>query len=248
MRIALEQGLPRLKPHPIDPEKRINIVCFGPSLRKTWEKAVNGWPIATVSGAHDFLIERGVIPDFHLDCDPRKHKVQYIRKPHKNVHYLMGTSAHPLAWELLKGHKVTQWHMRQGPKTGEWIVKNDPGTLMFDGGSTVALQAIHVLGSQGYAKFNLFGLDGCFEGEDFHASPAKYPKQTVVHVECEGRMWKTTDLMVNMILEFLRNRDAYDIELNVFGDGLLNAMCREADRKNLEERLGNSVSTISVPG
>ena len=52
-----------------------SIVCYGPSLIDTWEdiklEKEAGNFIVTVSGAHDFLIERGIIPDVHIECDPR---------------------------------------------------------------------------------------------------------------------------------------------------------------------------------
>jgi len=49
-------------------EKRsepIAIACFGPSLRDTWENIKKFKYIITCSGAHKFLIERGIIPTWH---------------------------------------------------------------------------------------------------------------------------------------------------------------------------------------
>src|SRR6266446_2438816 len=52
----------------IDP---IAIVCFGPSLNDTWEKIRDFKYIMTCSGAHKFLIDRGIIPTWHAEVDPR---------------------------------------------------------------------------------------------------------------------------------------------------------------------------------
>src|SRR5690349_14066304 len=73
------------------------IVCFGPSLNQTWQeiRRLNIRHIFTCSGSHKFLIERGVIPTWHVEVDPRPHKVQLIGKPHPDVEYLIASTCHP---------------------------------------------------------------------------------------------------------------------------------------------------------
>ena len=68
MRIALNKGLPRLEAVPIDEEKSISIACYGPSLEDTWRDIKH--PIISVSGALHFLTGKGIVPDYHVDCDP----------------------------------------------------------------------------------------------------------------------------------------------------------------------------------
>jgi len=64
-------------------DKWASIVCYGPSLADTWK--VIKRPIVTVSGAHDYLVDRGIVPDFHVDCDPRAHKARMLKKPQKGT-------------------------------------------------------------------------------------------------------------------------------------------------------------------
>src|SRR5262245_22881028 len=45
----------------------IAVVCYGPSLNETWEQVKGFDYIISCSGAHKFLVERGVIPTFHVD-------------------------------------------------------------------------------------------------------------------------------------------------------------------------------------
>src|SRR5678815_2491952 len=45
----------------------IAIVCSGPSLAQTWEQVKMCNHVLTCSGAHDYLIERGIIPNFHME-------------------------------------------------------------------------------------------------------------------------------------------------------------------------------------
>jgi uncharacterized Rossmann fold enzyme len=81
--MAKSMHLPLLKKKGKFNDRRMTIACYGPSLEDTWRQLKH--PIMTVSGAHDYLVERGVIPDFHVDCDPRAHKAEMLRKPQKET-------------------------------------------------------------------------------------------------------------------------------------------------------------------
>jgi uncharacterized Rossmann fold enzyme len=67
--------LPRLTLQPLQAEA-VSIVGYGPSLADTW-KDISG-PVVTVSGAHDYLVERGITPDWHVECDGRDHKTKHL--------------------------------------------------------------------------------------------------------------------------------------------------------------------------
>jgi hypothetical protein len=74
----------------------IAIVCYGPSLASTWEQIKDYKYIMSCSGAHKFLMDRGIIPTWHLEVDPRAHKVQLIGKPHPSVEYVIASTCHSL--------------------------------------------------------------------------------------------------------------------------------------------------------
>src|SRR6267142_2328196 len=48
----------------------IALVCYGPSLNDTWERVRDFKYVMTCSGAHRFLLERGVVPTWHTEVDP----------------------------------------------------------------------------------------------------------------------------------------------------------------------------------
>src|SRR5258708_4739592 len=50
-------------------DEPIAIVCFGPSLNDTWKQVRDFKYIMTCSGAHRFLIDRGIIPTWHTEVD-----------------------------------------------------------------------------------------------------------------------------------------------------------------------------------
>ena len=200
----------------------MSIVGYGPSLHKTWKYLKR--PIMTVSGAHDFLIENGVIPDFHMDCDPREHKAIFVQKPHPGVHYLMSSVCHPKAWDYLEGMKVSLWHLHNGPETAEWIAKHDPGANMIGGGSTAGMRALEIGSMLGYKKFEIHGIDNSFQEGERHAGPHPGKKQNMVKVNCDGRWYESTPQMIEAAKEMITFIENYDVEMTFYGDGLQQAM------------------------
>lgn len=218
LRIGVSQGYPSIQLGKIRDEA-ICIVGYGPSLHDTW-KEITG-PCLTVSGAHDFLCERGIIPTYHAECDGRDHKVKHLEKPNKETEYLISTLVNPKIWEQLEGCKVTVWHNAMGKHVVDWIGENDPGTILVAGGSVIGQAAIHLAGILGYRRFKLFGMDGNFRGDDRHAGPHYGPPQRVI----ERMGWKTTPQMSNAVDEFgWLKRDHPELEFTIYGDSLLKAL------------------------
>jgi hypothetical protein len=117
----------RIEPYYKPRNEPIAIVCFGPSLNDTWERIKNFKYVMSCSGAHKFLIEKGIIPTWHVEVDPRQHKIHLIGQPHKDVEYLIASTCHPKVLEHLKGFNVKLWHVFD-PKDevilpkGEWML------------------------------------------------------------------------------------------------------------------------------
>ena len=200
----------------------MSIVCYGPSLRDTWKHIKR--PIMTVSGAHDFLIGRGVVPDYHVDCDPRDHKVKMLH-PAKAVKYRMATCCHPSLWEKLKGYDVELWHLHNDAHTEEWVRANDPGANMLGGGSTAGMRALEVASMLGYRRFEIHGMDASYESAEVrHAGPHDGKKQNVVEVNVDGAWFKSSPQMVEAAKEVITFIQNYDCELSFHGHGLTQAM------------------------
>lgn len=214
---ALEQDFPRLAAHP-QTEERMALACFGPSLADTWQDIRH--PIMTCSGAHDFLIERGIVPDYHVECDPRPHKVVTTSKPHAGCTYLMASCCDPQTWKNLRGQRVYLWHMDNGPETREWLEKNDPMSIILGTGSTVGLRAFHVAGMLGYSKFDVYGMDGNYRDGNYRAGPLDAPPQGVYTYKIKGRKFKTTDQAVNAMHELYGAIQTYGIDVRLHGDSM----------------------------
>ncbi len=238
---ALRLGFPRLAPASKTRDESISIVCYGPSLRDTWKEITR--PIMSVSGAHDFLIERGIVPDYHLDSDPREHKAEFVRNSHPAVHYLMASCSSPKAWEYLKGRTVTVWHSVNSLANSQWLVKNDPEASQFIGGSTAGLRAIEVCGVMGFNRFRIFGMDSSYRFEDGEtvthsgAHNGKEQRRLIVTEPRSGRMFLTSPQLIEAAREFLKYIGERPIRsMKVHGDGLLQEMYFQAATQLLEEK------------
>lgn len=216
---AVGWGFPKIKLEPLR-DDCLSVVGFGPSLIDTWQDIKH--PLITTSGAHDFLIERGVIPDYHAQCDGRDHQVKFLEAPQKDTTYLMASICPPAIWPILKGHDVRLWHNAHGNHVVRWIGSNDPGGILVAGGSNIGLSAIHLGGIMGFRRFKAYGFDGCYRDFKRHAGIHHDPmKQTIVRRWVGDRKWFTSPQMSNACDEFLNLLDTAGIEIEVFGDCLL---------------------------
>jgi hypothetical protein len=213
---CVSSGFPRLRLRPIQ-DHPISIVGYGPSLAETWKELKP--PVFTVSGAHDFLLDRGIVPDYHAECDGRDHKVRHLERPQEKTTYLMASVCNPKAWELLKNNKVEYWHCAHGQHVVEWIGKNDDGAILVAGGSTVGLSAIHLAGILGYRSFKLYGFDGNLRDGKRHAGEHYGPSQRLI--EREG--WTTTPQMSNACDELLWLKNE-NLEIEIVGESLMKSL------------------------
>lgn len=257
---ALTLGLPRLEPVPIVEGRALSIACYGPSLKETWQALQR--PILSMSGATRWLAERGVVPDFHVDMDPRNYKKDNIDPPVPGVHYLMASVCCPDFFRILRDQRVTLWHTfsgrgPDGRDTYDWVAEHDPGAVVVHGGSTIGLTAIHLGGLLGYRHFEIHGMDGSFADGARHAGAHSGKTQD------DGTTWRaggvayrTSKIMANAVAETLNTAKNFPIFTVFHGEGLTQALVREADLRNAccadqaekAERVRRSVATfVPVP-
>ena len=229
MALCLRQNLPKLSAVDIG-DGVMSIACYGPTLKDTWQDLRH--PIISVSGSHDFLIERGIIPDFHLDMDPRPHKLKHIFHPHKDIQYLMASVCHPFTWGILKGYNVKTWHVVSGKGTRAWLERYDPGSCLVAGGSSIGLAAIHVAGLLGYRRFEIFGMDGCWKGNDRHAGIHYGHSHDQIDFTANGHTWKTSKIMMNANTELINMLRHFPFFAILHGEGLQQDMVIDAGLEN----------------
>lgn len=219
-RIEAREGSEGLRAEPIA------IVCFGPSLADTWEQVKDFKFIMTCSGSHKFLLERGIVPTWHVEVDPRAHKCLLLGTPHPDTEYLIASTCHPKLIDHLEGFKVKLWHvfdnaqdaMRTLPR-GEWALT---------GGCSVGLRAMTVARFMGFTDQHIFGMDGSEGRTGKHADA--HPNQPKGHcmVEYGGKEYRTT----TGYLEAARTtwhelNQMPDVKATFYGDGLVQAMAKD---------------------
>jgi hypothetical protein len=223
-------------------EKRsdpVAIVCYGPSLNQTWEKVRDFKFTMTCSGAHRFLIDRGSTSTWHVEVDPRKHKVDLVGAPHKDVEYLIASTCHPDYFKHLDGFNVKLWHVFDPHEdsvrvlpAGEWALK---------GGCGAGLRAMTIARFFGFTDLHVFGMDGSEGLENDPAPTGKHagthPNQAKTFQLCEyppgsGIRYRTTPAFLEAARQTWHELDEMpDVTARFYGEGLVQAMSRDYRRK-----------------
>lgn len=228
MQTAIHAGFTFMEKAKAFHDGKLSIVCYGPTLLDTWQSIQR--PVMTVSGAHDFLIERGIVPDFHVECDPRQHKAAMMKRPQESTEYLMASVCHPDFWEILDNRKVQLWHLINGEdlSTVEWVANHHPAGMscLIGGGSTVGQRAMNVAAALGYRRFRMYGMD-CSFTDKLHAGEHSNPKAQIVTMVTTGnRVFKTTKQLLQSAREMEQFLLTADAEVEFYGDGLMQELAR----------------------
>lgn len=225
--LQIEQNNSRVKSR-LNPEQKLKdepiaLVCFGPSLNDTWQELKNFKYIMSCSGAHKFLIDRGIIPTWHVEVDPREHKVTLMGKPHTDVNYLIASTCSPKLLDHLESFNVTLWHVFDGEEDAKRSLPHDEWALT--GGCSVGLRCMTLARFMGFTDQHIFGMDGS-EGKsgkhaDVHPSQAKATNTTIFN----GVEYKTTPAFLQAANEtFHELNQMPDVRPVFYGEGLVQAM------------------------
>lgn len=214
-------------------EDPVAVVGFGPSLQDTWEQIQNFKYVISCSGSHKFLIERGIIPTWHVEVDPRPHKVQLIGPPQKETTYLIASTCHKDVFDHLEGHTVLLWHVFDAGDEGRRLLPH--GEWAITGGCDVGLRAITIAGFLGFRNLHIFGMDGC--GRDTSHADA-HPNAVKKYLPCEydGVTYQTTPALLEAARSVEHELSAMPaINATFYGEGLIQHMARNFKRKDVKE-------------
>jgi uncharacterized Rossmann fold enzyme len=227
--LQIEQNIKRVAGrlglhHPLRSDP-IAVVGYGPSLAETWEQVKDYDTIITCSGAHKFLLERGVVPTYHLDVDPRPHKAQLIGTPHPDVEYLMASTCHKDVFDLLEGYNVKLWHIFDSEEEGLRILP--PGEWSLTGGAGAGLRAMVVARVLGFTDLRVFGIDGSDGPTGKHAGAHPSQAKKRFAVDHGGVTYYTTPAFLECAKAVFHELDAMpDVTATFYGEGLVQAMAR----------------------
>ena len=208
----------------------VAVVGFAPSLNDTWEKIREFKYIITCSGSHKFLIERGIVPTWHVEVDPRPHKVALLGTPHPDVTYLPASTCHPEYFDHLEKHnaKVKLWHVFDATDDGIRLLP--PGEWAITGGCDVGLRSLTIAGFLGFRELHVFGMDGCAkgQGEQRHAADHPYGKQPYCYCDYKGVRYWTTPAMLEAARQVFHELDQMPkLKATFYGNGLIQEMAKD---------------------
>jgi hypothetical protein len=234
VKAACQRISKRISPAPVH-ERRAIIACYGPSLRDTIEHlrqaaADPNADVVSVSGAHDFLIEHGIVPKYHVECDPRPHKADNIERGHPDVQYLLASTIHEVLFNKLEGHDVRLWHVATPEHSMKLIteLRENPKHIISGGGS-VGLRSIPLMYTMGYRSMSIFAMDCSFadQGKQQWAGKHAGKKQDLAEVECNGRTFVSSPILMSYAANFWEMvQKVEDLDVRLYGDGLLQEMAR----------------------
>jgi uncharacterized Rossmann fold enzyme len=226
IRLALERKLPRIDPVKEVRTEPIAVVCFGPSLQDTWQKISEFKFVMSCSGSHKFLVDRHIIPTWHVEVDPRAHKVGLMGQPQHETTYLIASTCHPAVFDHLKEYSVQLWHVFDNDQeaqrilpTGEWAVF---------GGCDVGLRAMALARFFGFTQLHIFGKDGNEREGQKHASehPKESPAESSFVMYNNKKYFTTTGFFEAARQTFHELDQMPDVVATFYGEGLVQDMAK----------------------
>jgi len=212
IRSAMERDVPWMDALPTH-GGRWNVCAGGPSLRKEVKriKKAKG-VIVSVNGTHNYLLSKGVKPDYFVLTDPQEHCKRFVKRPQKDVTYLVAAHCDPKVFDRLEGYDCRLWF----PLDYEL-----PVPVSIGGGTTVGLRAINIGFTLGYRDIHLWGFDGCIK-ESHHAypQPENDGEETRI-VKYRGKEFEMTDWMINQAANFDELMRKHQLNITVHTPGVI---------------------------
>lgn len=239
IRHAMTLGLPEVQYQPEHGDTLV-IVASAPSLRleEIRQHVGPGYTIACVNGAHHWLIDRGITPDYCVLADSYDGMGAIIGEPNGAVRYYVASQCHPDLFAYLQNSSVVLWHCWAGREflgcdMTDIVDVDGPKSWIVHGGCTAALRAMNLGYLLGFRKFVIHGLDSSFEeGGPTHVIPNTPCSGDHIQIEYAGRTFTTTPGLAYQAqnFEYLFCCVFNHCRIKVFGDGLIPHMARHLSR------------------
>lgn len=196
---SIRRGHPQVRPQPVQPG-RIILVGSGPSLNDTedelramvWQNGKHD-ALVTLNGAYHWCRERGLRPQTQIVMDARPSNARFVTPEVPFCNYLLASQCAPAVWDAVASyphvwlfHPVVKDEGQTSAILDEYYAGN---WLGIGGGTTVVTRAIFLLRCMGYVRFELFGIDCCWQGNAHHAlaQPENaHDRATVITVTVKG--------------------------------------------------------------
>ena len=237
----IRRQVPQAYRHQKNPET-VALVCGGPSLAKTKDDLIEavseGAKVVALNGAYQWCIDNGIRPKGMVMLDARQFNARFVETPVDGCKYFLASQCHPDAFELCRDRDVMIFHcVSTGEDEYRMLKDYYFGQLVpIPIGTTVAIKAIQLLNLLGFGRFDIFGFDSCWLGDEHHAYPQSendLDKYMPVWLTPEGHpelaeKFFCAPWMMRQAQDFqkLVHDRGDEFELSVRGDGLIAATLR----------------------
>jgi hypothetical protein len=201
---------------------------------------IDGAVVWSLNGAAAYLHKNNIISTAQVIADAREENAGFVAYVRSGEH-ILSTTCHAAVFDAVQRfsqYDITLW---SPDMDGMQAVLDELGLdnkLMIGGGPTVGLKAMCIGLARGYRKFELFGFDSSYSGDDGHA----YPQQLNEHDEridvwVDGRKFVCAPWMYRQAQHFqaqVKAMAALGCEINVHGDGLIPWLARAMARPTTE--------------
>jgi uncharacterized Rossmann fold enzyme len=217
-------------------EGKIAVVCYGPSLNDTWQKIKDFNYVITGSGSHKFLLQRGIVPNWHVEVDPREHKVKLLGEPSDGTEYLIASTCHPKLFERLKNYRLKLWHIFDSEEEGLRVLPR--GEWALTGGANVGLRQMCIARYFGFRELHVFGMDGCEGKTGKHAASHPAQAKGASVTTYDGVDYRVTPAFLECAKRTFAELDQlHDVNATFYGEGLVQHMSRNYVRKPVENTI-----------
>ena len=245
IRSACERGLPEVgvfEPH----ERTLALCGYGPSLREFVDELKNTKAdILTTSGAHDVLVDAGVYPTYHVECDAQKHKAKLLQKPNDVTRYLIASCCHPDVFENLRGRNVALWHIAHSKEEDAEVDQHVKRAVKVIGAPSSGGRSMGLAFVMGFRRFMVYGMDSSFPFDESidekeqlqHAGDHPNQDWNSKHVfrtdPINGKAYYTTLPLLIAAQSFYTIAEKTQGKFLIRGDSMLAAMVKARDHERL---------------
>jgi len=212
-----------------------------PDVKKEQAKGI---PIVAVKGAHDLLVENGILPDYYINVDPRD-RTNTVQRKNQHTQYLIASRCPPALFDYLADCNVKLFHTFN-------YENNFPelhGKPQVTGGSTSGLRMVMMGYGWGYRRFIFFGMDSCVEDrrKRFYGDPM--PPEKLMDVRCGDETFTCNGAMALQAQDFRDMlRHMPDCEFDIRGGGLLAKINEEFNARRLSASRRSNDGKLPLPG
>lgn len=170
-------------------------------------------PIFAVNGAHDFLVENDIKPNFFVMLDAKANN-DFATKPQKNCVYLLASQCNKKIFEKLKDYMIAVWHVDEPFFPEHEIIKisrkRGENYHLVSAKGTVSMTTIALAYTMGFEQYHLFGMDSSFNDYQHAYEQKQNEKDEIVDFEIRGKKFKTTKALLNQMWTFCHIKELMD--------------------------------------